>query len=81
MDIQDILKKIESFKKKENADSYAIDLKEINDAEDLFADLYIVSKDVNGELQADELLLSVENPTQDDLAELTNFSKALNEFI
>lgn len=81
MDIQDILKKIESFKKKENSDSYAIDLKEINDAEDLFADLYIVSKDGNGELQADELLLSVENPTQDDLAELTNFSKALNEFI
>lgn len=81
MDIQDILKKIESFKKKENADSYAIDLKEINDAEDVFADLYIVSKDADGELQADELLLSVENPTQDDLAELTNFSKALNEFI
>lgn len=81
MDIQDILKKIDSFKKKEHADSYAIDLKEINDAEDLFADLYIVSKDANGELQADELLLSVENPTQDDLAELTNFSKALNEFI
>lgn len=85
MDIRDIIKKIERFKQNYQSSSFDIIVKEVKDAEDLYGDLYIVAENNDGEssaeLQADDLLLSIENPSKSDLTELRSIAAALKELI
>lgn len=77
MDLDELLQQIETFKS-ENGD-YDLDIivEKTKDLDDIFGDMYIVAYDEDSQVVADTLLMTVEDPSKEDMQQLRGIADSL----
>lgn len=85
MNLEELIEKIEAFKASHPEGTFEFLVQPQRDLDDLFAELLIldVATDADGdpEARAEEALLTLENPSNDELAMLESIAEALKTYL
>lgn len=83
MDLENILAKINTFKETHPTAKFSLRVEGVKDLDDLYGDLYLLAHEASPEEDAidDELLISIEKPSQADLDQLKEIAMALEKFL
>ncbi|CZR06092.1 hypothetical protein [Trichococcus ilyis] len=85
MDLEKLIEKIEAFKASHPEGTFDFLVQPQRDLDDLYAELLILDvaaeDEENASVRDDEALMTLENPTKDDLAVLEGIAEALKQYL
>lgn len=77
MHLEELLKQFETFKLENSNHKLDIIVEQVKDLDDIFGDMYIMAYDEEDNLVNDELLMTIEDPTKEDMQQLKGIADAL----
>ncbi|MGP6139550.1 MULTISPECIES: hypothetical protein [unclassified Jeotgalibaca] len=77
MDLEELLKQFETFKSENSESKLDIVVEQIKDLDDVFGDMYIMAYDEEDNVVNDTLLMTIEEPTKEDMQHLRGIADAL----
>jgi hypothetical protein len=85
MDLEKLIEKIEAFKASHPEGTFDFLVQPQRDLDDLYAELLILDvaaeDEENASVRDEEALMTLENPTKDDLAVLEGIAEALKQYL
>lgn len=85
MDLEKLIEKIEAFKASHPEGTFEFLVQPQRDLDDLYAELLILDvaaeDEENASVRDEEALMTLENPTKDDLAVLEGIAEALKQYL
>ena len=85
MDLEKLIEKIEAFKASHPEGAFEFLVQPQRDLDDLYAELLILDVTTDDEgnpsARAEEALMTLENPSKDDLATLEGIAEALKQYL
>lgn len=85
MDLEKLIEKIEAFKASHPEGTFEFLVQPQRDLDDLYAELLILDvaaeDEENASVRDEEALMTLENPTKDDLAVLEGIAEALKRYL
>lgn len=85
MDLEKLIEKIEAFKASHPEGTFEFLVQPQRDLDDLYAELLILDvaaeDEENASVRDEEALMTLENPTKDDLAVLEGIAEALKHYL
>lgn len=77
MDLEKLLQVIESFKSENTDRKLDIVVEQVKDLDDIFGEMYIMSYDEEENVVNDTLLMTIEEPSKEDMQQLREIADAL----